>query len=90
MQHRTLHGRSRGQQPNPENLFLKKLIVIEQDCEIQCKVFTYFAWNFFFFSVLGFELKAYTLSHFTRPFCGGFFRDKFSLFAWASFEPRSS
>jgi hypothetical protein len=30
---------------------------------------------FFFFSVLGFELRAYTLSHFTSPiFVKGFFK----------------
>jgi hypothetical protein len=35
-----------------------------------------------FFAVLGFELRAYTLNHSTRPFCGGFFQDRVSqLFA---------
>jgi hypothetical protein len=29
---------------------------------------------FFFFVVLGLELRAYTLSHSTIPFCGGFFQ----------------
>jgi hypothetical protein len=34
--------------------------------------------NFFFFLVLGFELRVYTLSHSTGPFCGGFFQDRVS------------
>jgi hypothetical protein len=37
--------------------------------------------KFFFFSVLGFELKAYTLSHSTSPFfvcVMGFFQDRVS------------
>jgi hypothetical protein len=33
--------------------------------------------SFFFFAVLGLELKAYTLSHLTNPFlCWVFFRDR--------------
>jgi hypothetical protein len=28
---------------------------------------------FCFFAVLGFELRAFTLSHSTSPFCDGFF-----------------
>jgi hypothetical protein len=44
--------------------------------------------EFFFFSVLGLELRAYTLSHSTSPFfVRGFFEIGFcELFAWASFE----
>jgi hypothetical protein len=36
-------------------------------------------WSFFFFLVLGFELRAYTLSHSTTVlfFCVGFFQDRF-------------
>jgi hypothetical protein len=33
---------------------------------------------FFFFAVLGLELKTYTLSHSTRPFFNGCFRDRIS------------
>jgi hypothetical protein len=47
---------------------------------------------FFFFAVLGFELRAYSLSHCTSPFIVmGFFEiGSLELFAWAGFEPRSS
>jgi hypothetical protein len=31
---------------------------------------------FFFFLVLGFEFRAYTLSHSIITFCDGFFRDR--------------
>jgi hypothetical protein len=49
-------------------------------------------YTFFFFSVLVFELRAYTLSYSTSPFfVMGFFPGKVSeLFAWANFEPQSS
>jgi hypothetical protein len=30
--------------------------------------------SFFFFAMLGLELMAFTLSHYTRPFCKGFFK----------------
>jgi hypothetical protein len=42
--------------------------------------------------VLGFELKACTLSHFTSPaFVIGIFEiGSQELFAWAGFEPQSS
>jgi hypothetical protein len=45
-----------------------------------------------FFALLGFELWAYTLSHFTSPFCDGIFFKigTHELFAWAGFEPQSS
>jgi hypothetical protein len=44
----------------------------------------------FFPSVLGFELRVYTLSHSTNPFMDGLFQDKFSgTIAWAVFEPLS-
>jgi hypothetical protein len=44
-----------------------------------------------FFSVLGFELRAYTLSHLTAHFVEGFFKiGSCALFAWAGFEPGSS
>jgi hypothetical protein len=33
---------------------------------------------YFILTVLGFELRAYTLSHSTSPFCEGFFWDRFS------------
>jgi hypothetical protein len=47
---------------------------------------------FFFFAVLEFELRAYSLSHCTSPFIVmGFFEiESLELFAWAGFEPRSS
>jgi hypothetical protein len=31
---------------------------------------------FFFFAILGFELRAYTLNHSTALFCEGFFKMK--------------
>jgi hypothetical protein len=45
-----------------------------------------------FFAVLGFELRAYTLSHSTSPiFVKVFFKiGSCKLFAWAGFEPQSS
>jgi hypothetical protein len=45
-----------------------------------------------FFSVLGFELRAYTLSHSTSPFlCWIIFEiGSHKLFAWAGFKLRSS
>jgi hypothetical protein len=48
-------------------------------------------WFFFFFAVLGFELRTYTLSHFTNPyFMKGFFEtESHEQFAWAGFEPQS-
>jgi hypothetical protein len=44
--------------------------------------------NFFFLAVLGLELGADTLSHFTSPFfMMGFFEiGSHELFAWAGFE----
>jgi hypothetical protein len=47
---------------------------------------------FFSFVVLGFELRAYTLSHSTSPFLGwGFFKiGSHELFAQAGFELQSS
>jgi hypothetical protein len=47
---------------------------------------------FFFFSVLGLELRAYTLSHSTSPFFTMNFFEILSrqLFAWAGFELQSS
>jgi hypothetical protein len=44
---------------------------------------------------LGFELRAYTLSHSTSPFFFFFVKDFFEigsreLLAWAGFEPQSS
>jgi hypothetical protein len=46
---------------------------------------------FFFLMILGFELRAYTLSHFTSTFCVGFFKiGSRELFAWVVFEPQSS
>jgi hypothetical protein len=46
---------------------------------------------FFFFVILGFELRAFTLSHYTSPiFVMGFFEvGSRELFAWAGFEPCS-
>jgi hypothetical protein len=45
----------------------------------------------FFFVVLGFELRAYILSHSTGPFSWWIFRGRsHELFAWAGLEPRSS
>jgi hypothetical protein len=46
---------------------------------------------FFFFAVLGFELRAYTLSYSTSPiFVMAFFEiGSPELFAWAGFEPQS-
>jgi hypothetical protein len=43
---------------------------------------------FFFFVVLGFELRAYTLSHSTRNVL--FLIESCELFAWAGFELQSS
>jgi hypothetical protein len=45
-----------------------------------------------FFEVLGFELRAYTLSHSTNPFFvkGVFEIASRKLFAWAGFELQSS
>jgi hypothetical protein len=43
-----------------------------------------------FFLVLGFELRAYTLSHSTSPFFGFSEIGSHKLFAWAGFKPRSS
>jgi hypothetical protein len=34
--------------------------------------------TFFFFVVLEFELRTYTLSHSTSPFCNFFFQDRVS------------
>jgi hypothetical protein len=47
---------------------------------------------FFFFVVLGLELRAYALSHSTSPFfvMGVFEIGSQELFAWAGFEPQSS
>jgi hypothetical protein len=46
---------------------------------------------FFFFAVLGFELRAYTLSRSTALFVLGILEiGSYKLFAWAGFEPRSS
>jgi hypothetical protein len=47
---------------------------------------------YFFFAVLGLELRAYTLSHSTTLFfCDRFFEiGSCELFARAGFEPRSS
>jgi hypothetical protein len=52
----------------------------------------YFAFLFYLFTyfvVLGFELRAYTLSHSTSPFfVMGFFEiGSCKLFAWAGLEP---
>jgi hypothetical protein len=46
----------------------------------------------YFFSVLGFELRAYTVSHFTSPFLVKGFSEirSHKLFAPAGFEPRST
>jgi hypothetical protein len=48
----------------------------------------------FFSAVLVFELRAYSLSHYTSPFLFVFvFFSKivsFELFAWAGFKPRAS
>jgi hypothetical protein len=46
----------------------------------------------FIFVVLGFDLRAYILSHLTIPFfCDRFFKiGSCKLFAQAGFEPRSS
>jgi hypothetical protein len=42
---------------------------------------------FFFFAVLGLELRAFTLSH-PAYFCEGFFEIRFcELFAWAGVKP---
>jgi hypothetical protein len=51
-----------------------------------------FAVFFFFFAVPGLELRAYTFSQSTSPFCDGVFRDGgyFELFSWAGFESQSS
>jgi hypothetical protein len=47
--------------------------------------------NLLFFEILGFELRAYTLSHSTSPFLvKGIFKIRSQLFAWAGFEPQSS
>jgi hypothetical protein len=46
--------------------------------------------EFFFFAVLGLELRAFTLSHsLPQPFfCEGIFEiGSLELFAWAGFEP---
>jgi hypothetical protein len=47
---------------------------------------------FFFFAVLGFELRTFTLSHPAKPFSvRGFFKIGFQrLFAWTGLELRSS
>jgi hypothetical protein len=43
------------------------------------------------FAVLGFELRAFTLTHFIKRFCDGFFEmGSHELFAPAGFEPQSS
>jgi hypothetical protein len=48
-----------------------------------CWVFSFLSFLFFsfffFFVVLGFGLRAYTLSHPPALFCDGFFQDQFSL-----------
>jgi hypothetical protein len=44
-----------------------------------------------FFAVLGFELRAYALSHSNQPFlCVVFFFFFFEVFVWADFELQSS
>jgi hypothetical protein len=49
------------------------------------------SYPFFFFAVLGFELRAYTLSHSTSRFCDEFFEiGAHELFPRAGFELRSS
>jgi hypothetical protein len=50
---------------------------------------TEFLFFSFFFSVLGFELRAYTLSHSTSPFfvMGFFNRGAQKLFGWTDFKP---
>jgi hypothetical protein len=60
--------------------------------DFQCSFWAFLA---FCFAELGLELRAYTLSHSTSPFCDGFFRDRVSprshqLFAWAGFKLQSS
>jgi hypothetical protein len=49
----------------------------------------FFKVEFFFFSVLEFELRAYTLNHSTSPLlCDEYFQDKVSkLFAQVGVEP---
>jgi hypothetical protein len=43
---------------------------------------------YYFFAVLELDLRAYTLSHSTSPFCEGFFEiGCLELFAQAGFEP---
>jgi hypothetical protein len=53
---------------------------------------TLFIYSFIHLVVLGFELRAYTLNHFTSPFCDAFFFKIGSreLFAPVGFEPGSS
>jgi hypothetical protein len=46
--------------------------------------------HFFFFAVLGFEHRAYTLSHATRPFLWFFFLTQGLRNYLSGFEPRSS
>jgi hypothetical protein len=58
-----------------------------EDCEI---LFVGFVFGFFgVFLVLGFELRVYTLSHYTSPiFVMGFLKiGSHKLFAWAGFKP---
>jgi hypothetical protein len=52
---------------------------------------SFFLYYFLFFAVLGFELKAYTLSHSISPFCVKYFEiGSHKLFAWAGFETQPS
>jgi hypothetical protein len=55
-------------------------------------LFFSFFFSFFFFSVLGFEHRAFTLSHSASPFfvMGVFEIGSHELFVHAGFEPQSS
>jgi hypothetical protein len=73
---------------------LKCCMFLQIEIVFICFYLTYglFPFFFFFVAVLGFELRAYSLSHSTSHiFVMGVFRDKVStLFAQAGFKPWSS
>jgi hypothetical protein len=75
-------------------MFCKKLGKFSAILFLQKFFFASFSFllSLFFLMILGFELRAYTLSHSTSPFLVmGFFEIGFhGVFVQAGFEPRSS
>jgi hypothetical protein len=56
-------------------LYLKIPLIAEISNWIKMYVTNYYS----FFAVVGLELRAYTLSHSTSPFCVRYFQDRVSL-----------